>query len=486
MLERVMGSVITKPVHHPVVLGSGNYGDTLLITSTGAIRPSTAGATALTAPGTLPVAFIMNAGTIRGGSGGPTAAGGVGIDFASAAGTITNGGLIAGGHGYYTPTGLQGGGGGAGLLASGAPSVENSGTIMGGGGAPAYQSHGGPGGVGVSLSAGTLANTGRIVGGHGGNVTYGDGDGGGGGSGVSLGTGATLQNMATIQGGAGGVGYFYGGAGGTAVVLAANEGASSNAGMIAGGNGGRELSELTDYTGGDGGVGVTLGSGDTFINDGTILGGRGGYGHSAGSGGTGVIVTRGTLITSGFIKGGATGGYFGQGGAGVSLNGGTLVDSGTITAGAGGGGGQPGDAVLFGSGGGQAILEAGAKIEGRFGGWGSGDTIDVRTVQATSFLFQGGTLSLLNAHDHVAYKLDFDGTYTSADFALKPDGAGGTDVIFGSAAGLPDFLPSLTLGGSGHAVPSGVSAYKLGALHMHEPDAVTLLFDHAHYSAGQL
>ncbi len=478
-----MGTTINKPVHHTVILGSGRFSNDLLITATGAIDPSAAGAKALVAPVSLASALITNDGTVSGGAGSQSVTrGGNGIDFASAAGTIANVGLIEGGHGYTTASGLQGGAGGTALLVTGAADVNNAGTVAGGAGgaAPPYLADGGDGGAGVKLGGGAIANSGLIAGGSGGNGTYGSG--GGGGFGISVGGGASLQNMGTVHGGAGGVGYFYGGYGAAGVILAKNAAASSNAGIIAGGDGGRVLS---DYTGGQAGVGVSLGGGDEFANTGTILGGHGGYGYTAGHGGDGVDIIGGTLVNTGVIKGGAAGGYFTTGGDGVYLDDGVLDDSGTVFAGAGAPGSYPGDAVYFAAGG-DVILESGATVHGRFGGWAAGDTIDVRAAQATSFTFQHDKLSLLNSGGEVVYTLDFTGGYSVEDFALQADGEGGTDVIYGQAGPSADGWHGAAFQGEAEVGPAKILAQGGAALAVHDPGISVETFNDVQFYFGRL
>jgi hypothetical protein len=322
-----------------------------------------------------------------------------------------------------------------------------------------------------------ITNSGLITGGHGG---FGYGNAGG--YGVGVGSGASLQNMGTVVGGAGAASGFNGGYGGDGVILADNAGASFNSGLITGGHGGLTHN---DAAGGTGGVGVMLGN-DTFTNTGTIIGGTGGLGYfPPGYGGDGVYLAGGTLVSSGLIKGGAggNGGGLGHGigGAGVYIKGGVLDDSGTVT-----GGDRGGDAVTFDAGASQVILEAGAKIHGDFGGWQPGDTIDVRTVQATAFSFQSDTLSLLNSGGQVVDTLDFTSGYSAGDFALQADGDGGTDVVYGKGDPAADFRHGGTQPGEAAAGHADFLSRGADGMVGYQPGLTPVLFEDVHFYFGRV
>ena len=150
-----------------VTLGSRGHPSPLTITSTGEVRPTVAGASAVVSnvAGTV----LTNNGVIngasgpRGGVGGP---GGTGVKFSSA-GTLTNTGSITGGTGGTGSAGA-GGAGGWGVSLAGGAMLLNSGTISGGAGGSGTTS-GGAGGAGVFLNGGTLTTSGTISGGTGGS-----------------------------------------------------------------------------------------------------------------------------------------------------------------------------------------------------------------------------------------------------------------------------------------------------------------------------
>jgi hypothetical protein len=66
-------TMTTKSIHGtvttPIVLGTKNYGARLTITSRGAVIIPTGDGTAITAPDTVPNAFVKNAGLVEGGAG---------------------------------------------------------------------------------------------------------------------------------------------------------------------------------------------------------------------------------------------------------------------------------------------------------------------------------------------------------------------------------------------------------------------------------
>ena len=387
-------STISKTVTIGVTLGSPAYPSPLIITRTGDIAPSAAGANALYS--NVGAWYVLNQGTITaamgstGASGTPpfgTAGiggrGGIGVDLV--AGSLTNDGTITGGVGGTGGTGPLGGVGGAGgsgvYVVSG--SLTNRGTITGGtggaGGAdltfPALHGLSGLDGSGVVFrSGGTLIDAGVIGGGAGGAdaVNFGPGA-----SRLILDPGArfsgavvantlfanVLELASGASGGAliGAIGTEYQGFGGVIVdagatwtMAAVNQlsgggvtvlGSLSNVGVIAGATG------ATGTTGGTAGSAVNV-SGGKLTNQGTITGGIGGaanggnaVGGDGGGGGDGVDLAGGGLVNDGKItggaggaggKGGLSGGSGGSGGNGVSLASGSLSNAGTIIGGAGG------------------------------------------------------------------------------------------------------------------------------------------------------
>jgi autotransporter-associated beta strand protein len=160
-------------------------------------------------------AFLVNQGSVTGGSGG-------------------NGGQ--GGTTFFKTRGGDGGFAGAGAVLGGGAQGNNSGTITGGrggdGGAPG-SSYGTPrsGGIGVDAGASsTFTNSGTIIGGAGGNAS--STSAGNGGVGLVLAAGSSLDNTGTIAGGAAGM-SSSGAAGGIALV--AENATIVNSGTLRGG-----------------------------------------------------------------------------------------------------------------------------------------------------------------------------------------------------------------------------------------------------------
>jgi len=429
------------------------------------------GLEALTTQAVLNVAT----GTITGGEGGTTrygdggGQGGVGVFLGSAA--LTNLGTVYGGAGstYNGQNGSDGAGGAgvSGLLFS---RVDNGGLIVGGAGGVdrplgAGTNYGtGAGGAGVELSfTANLRNTGTIAGGVGG-VVYG-GDGGTGGTGVSASNGVTAFNAGVISGGAGGSGVFldgipYGGNGGVGVYL--DGGTLTNAGTISGGAGGAGTS-----TSGTQGLAVQFGAaastlvldpGAVFdglvaanasVNDVLLLAGTGGTLGGIGTQFTGfsTLAERpGANWTLGATTLASTAEVIVRQDASLTftgdLSGGGIVrlDAGaTLTANAG-----LGAATLrFADGGGETlVLGSTDTVAATLSGFRSSDTIDLAST-LTTFSFAGGTLTLLDGSS-VVETLTLAGHYTQADFALKSDDHGGTDIFVKSdaaalrAASIPD------------------------------------------------
>ncbi len=303
---------------------------------------------------------LDNTGTILGGAGGGFAGGGVGVYFGNG-GTLTNAATIIGGHGVVGPLfGTGAGGSGVALVRGGV--LINTAFISGG---IATKANGAMGGDGADLTLGTLTNdVGATITGGASYGVRGSSYGGGAGADLVAGTGT---NAGIITGGSG-VGLLpsgYGASGGTGVTLTASTtvthgvtlitGATfTNTGSIGGGLAGY------DPLGGHGGTGVAMGSSSssTLVNSGLITGGDGdgvapgGTNFLAGgvvAGGAGVSVAAGdTLISTGTIIGG-TGIYIGAGGAfngqlnttisggdGATVaTGGTVLNTGTIISGVG-------------------------------------------------------------------------------------------------------------------------------------------------------
>jgi hypothetical protein len=292
---------------------------------------------------------------------------------------VTNDGSISGGAGAY---GTQAGAGGVGvdLLAAGA-FMLNVGAVAGGLGGTLNAVTGGDGGAGAIFAAAcVLHNSGSILGGGG---ASGVGFGGAGGDGVDIGVSGTVTNIGQIAGGNGGAaGEYDGGSGGKGAAFGARSNLV-NAGTITGGAGAACGSGPHNDNGSNGGIGVYLGAYGAISNHGKIVGGAGGngYGFASGcDGGIGVSLAQGgTLANSGIIVGGAAGGVEGSFGGGAAGDGvfvapyGDVTNTGTITGGAGGaalhfGAGQPGGVGVYLNGG---TLTNQGTINGGVGGVGS-------------------------------------------------------------------------------------------------------------------
>jgi hypothetical protein len=447
---------------------------------------------------------IANSGAITGGFGGFGAVrtpGGVGVAM-SGGGSLTNSGTISGGQGSYSdPAGSQTGAMGGTAIQSNDGAIINRGKIAGGAGGNTSRSLSGVGGTGIAMVSGHLLNKGEITGGSGGaNNYFGYGSGGtgvvlvgggtitnqgtilggfgsSGGTGIEIGAG-TLLNTGLLEGGPGVSTQMYGdngGTGGVGLLIYAGTTVVS-AGTIVGGHGGSSY-----YTGGNGGVGVDIDGGALRVT-GKISGGTPGAGGE-GSGGYGAAIQFGaaaatlevtpsahfngdivansqvddTLVLEGKTAGTLSGfgttitgfrtidedasGHWTLAGdiAGeVSLSIGTdatLTLNGIVSI----------AAVGFDVGGGERLdLDAPMQFTSALSGFGTGDTINLVGLQATSLKYGGHILNLLNAEGSIVETLTFEGKYTQDDFALHAM-HGGTEILYAGAndqhEGMSDFLP---------------------------------------------
>jgi len=189
-------------------------------------------------------------------------------------------------------------------------------------------------------------------------------------------------------------------------------------------------------TGSLGGIAIVNGPG-TITNFGTI----------AGTAGTGIILATGSTLTN-------AGTIIGQGGTAVSMTSGTyanrlIVDPGAsftgIILGGGGavelavGNGSAGalrgfgptvtnfSTLQFDSGATWTTEGSAAALPGTITGFATGDTIDVDGFVAVSDTFANNQLVLTDSASNTA-TLGIQGSFSTADFAIAPDNAGGTDV----------------------------------------------------------
>jgi hypothetical protein len=419
---------------------------------------------------------LTNTGSIEGGLGfagtEDSTNGGSGVYF-DGAGAVTNSGIIiggtGGGEGYYTE---DIGAGGTGIELQDGEQLVNKGLISGGlGGGQNGELRGtdeyGPGGIGVSLAAGgSISNTGTIEGGNSPSGTFAF-YGGEGGAGIVLVAGGTVTNAGLISGGSASTitsQYTNTELGGVGIYVQSG-GMITNSGTITGGAG----------AGGGGGLGASGGAG-VYLNDGTLTtsgtidGGAGGAGLG-GAGQMGNAVTFGGLASTLIVDPGAV---FGGNIEATDVVNDTLVLAGkaagtlagfgdTITgfttiqedasahwtlSGTVGGSvldigqgarltvnGALGTAsVAFAAGGdGTLTLNVTGTVGSVFSGFGTGDIIDLPTIQASTLTFQHNTLTLLNADGNVVDTLLFAKGLTQADFGLVPAG-NGTEIVYTGTA----------------------------------------------------
>jgi hypothetical protein len=394
--------------------------------------------------------------------------------------------------------------------------VDNAGTITGGaGGVLAYGTGtGGTGGAGVSLAGmGELQNSGVISGGTGGAIIHtGSGTGGTGGLGVYI-DGGTLINAGTITGGAGGFGNVANGAAGTAIqfgTLAATLIVDPGAVFVGDVMANAAMTDILQLAGTTPGTFSGLGTQFTGFTDvkehagaDWTLTGTNSLSAATQLTDAGALTVTGTLQAAGLTLAGGT--LTDAAGATIVLGNDANAQSGSITVAeaatlSGSGtivgpvvidgilaahGGTltiensiagfgtmriDGDATLvadgslnvthiaFGlGGGGDLVLAQPVPTQTPFPtffGFGTGDKIDLQNLKATSLTFANGTLTLEHG-SKILDSLTFSGDYTSANFTLASDHAGGTDILFvATGAPLPDFASTPDSFQSGHVVSS--------------------------------
>jgi hypothetical protein len=440
---------------------------------------------------------LTNTGTIIGATSFDEQSGGVGVylgvEYGSSNGTLSNSGLIIGGAGSAESPGHNGGSGGTAVVVTNNDIVTNAGTILGGTGGTYY----GFGGTGATIqSGGTLITSGTIAGGLGGKEPGGGTEPSG--NAVVIGGGTLVIDPGAVFSG----GVDANDTDNSVVVLGAGSATGSISGFgkefsgllnlqvqagatwqMAGTNSFAADSLLTDagrltITGiltdtGPATVSGTLGVSGTAIINGITL-----------DGGTLTAASSGKTII-GTAKGGKAGAITVESGAAVTGFGAIMLapvtDDGTIaaqggllsvaTAVTGTGtlaiaasstllvGAAVSGVTLDFTGAGTLSLAAPTDVTSTIAGFQSGDVVDLQNLIATTLSYHGGTLTLGNGQS-VVDKLTFTGTYKLADFALKPDGAGGTEVIyagaqaaeFGSAA-LQDLAAGTALREGGDGSP---------------------------------
>ncbi|BDV39653.1 hypothetical protein DSM21852_29060 [Methylocystis bryophila] len=323
----------------------------------------------------------------QGGAGGgtnPGAGGTAGASGGNANNSEGGGGGGGGGLNGFVGSGISGSvsfaggsGGAGGNQYNGVPTgaVGNSG---GGGG-------GGAGGYGAVLTGASASGTsGILAGGNGGVGGFGNtgGSGGDGGGGVyatatrgsfALSSGGLLTGGTGGTGGGGGLldagGIGGNGGSGGAGFFAALAGVTlSNGGNVSGGAGGVGGTPFVAGIGGNGGVGgpgVSLSDG-AITNQGIIAGGDGGAGGGGG-------------------PGGGTAGSAGAGGAGVIGSGLSITNGGTISGGLSGNGATRANAISFTGGVNVLELQAGSTITGNVVAFSPADTLRLGGSANASF-----------------------------------------------------------------------------------------------------
>jgi hypothetical protein len=338
---------------------------------------------------------LANSGSISGGDGGVVMNG---------AGYISNSGVINGKRAPGVFVGASGvtivnyrriAGLDNGIVMDGAGYIGNSGMVVATG----------PSSTGVYLGTDgiTLVNSGMIAGHYGIGVDAGD---------IA---GNTVVNAGTIAGNAGGAIFF----GPASDLLIVEPGAVFVGNVYASGS----TIELAAgaYTGSLSGLGTNFaGFGSVRVDAGAswdISGGGSGF------------VNDGTVIVGGALVFSAVGHDPGAHGVIQVGNGGTAEFAGAVAR---------GEPVVFADASGTVQLDRPGRFAARFFGFGPGDTIDLPGKAPDGFSFSNHQLILTHSGGMVA-DLHFAGRYTASDFALSPDGKGGTDITLVASVGRADF-----------------------------------------------
>jgi hypothetical protein len=317
------------------------------------------------------------------------------VDITGSAGTVTNfGSLIS------APTAAAGG---AVYLGAGGSVVNKKGALI-------QSSHTGIRDTGKSV---TIVNYGTIA-----SLTTASS-----GAGIYLGAGGAVTNAAT--------GYVSGGrqsaivAQNTAVTLV-NSGKIASTGSLAAAyfgayghvtNAGTIVLSLA-------GAALELKTAGTVVNTGLL---------DAPSG-TGLLIGSAAVATSATVSvtnSALISGLVGAAVSGLDTGKSTIVNDGTIT-------GANGVAVSFGGGADTLVIEPKSVLNGTVANFAPGDTIDFAHESGSSTTFSNGVLSLVSGGAAIA-TVDLSGAFGAADFSVKSDSAGGTDVTV-SAAALPNDL----------------------------------------------
>ncbi len=127
---------------------------------------------------------------------------------------------------------------------------------------------------------------------------------------------------------------------------------------------------------------------------------------------------------------------------------------------------------MFGSGG-DETLQVGtlSQFTSLISGFGTGDVIELPSLEASSLSYSKGTLTLFDASQNVVGTLTFAGKFSKADFTLKQYGKTGTELVFAGATAAaqppPDFLSETSMAAYFHSsLDTGVPAELGGAVNI--------------------
>ncbi len=401
---------------------------------------------------------VVNTGNIGGHESFYGSSAGLGVILSN--GVLDNSGVVAGGGSESFGPGSDG------VSVTGG-TVVNSGTIFGGDGVEDS------GGFGIYINGGTIINSGAINGGfeRGSYVAFASVQFGRGGGTLVIDPGATFGNdivgngindtLVLAPSGSDPVGTLSGL--GSFVLGITNIDESIGADWIVSGNNMLGTATSLSIAGSLNIAGSLIATGLTILSDqGTLLAQGGSNIQLAGltlTGGellssAGALIAIGSSPSDGFpgtvlVQAGATVAGYGTIAGPVEDNGNIIAQAGTLDlAGSVSGSGTididqgatvsaagalTGVKIMFATGGDGLGIADPADVTGQLRNFGSGDTIDLVNLTATSLSFLGNKLTIKNGKVVIG-SLTFQGSYKTADFSLQSDGHGGTEVISAAAA----------------------------------------------------
>jgi uncharacterized protein with beta-barrel porin domain len=338
----------------------------------------------------------------------------------------------------------------------------------GDGGAGSQGGNGGSGGTGAlftNVTGPTVVLAAPVTGGNGGLVQSNAPLAGGGGIGAQFnGIGSNVTNSNTTKGGNGAIGSNSfggavgsdGGSGGMGMLFTAATATLTNTGTVTGGNGaaggGGGPLDLLSGNGGAGGAGVTFAAGGTFTNGGSVTGGNGGIAGSImpgfpgipgtnGAAGAGVVGANLTVVNSGSITGGTTGGVqanaitFTGGTNSLELRAGSAITGNVVAF-------STADTFILG-GSVNASIDA-SKIGTQYLGFGAFDktgtstwTLTGATAAAAPWTINGGTLALSGTGSIAQSSLVTVGAGSAATFDISGTTSGASIIgLAGDSNGI--------------------------------------------------